>query len=411
ADTGAAPIVLHDRCDHFRPDVLEALPRLGDGRCGFVIERNLAFLEPALYQVTLRLRGTAVRHVIDRFQVQPRLDCEPTLHWPRTAARGEVCALGFDAELTSSAPPDVVEVHWNGAHLPDAFEPHGADVLDRNGFGLYRCRLRGLIRVTPSEDAAVQTLELRFLTTEGDLLGTWSRAAPMELADRRSHVFGLRRLSPVDPDTGLADVELAGRVWLDDDTLELLADGAPLTAVPCTPGAEPGQPASFALHQRLPMATGAVKLRLDAVDADGGRRTVETWREVARLATPALEVDHLRVQPPEGRRREHLILLSGWIEHHTAIDGLQLRVNDRSRAEPLTIGAVPIELSRRDVATFRGDPLMRRQAFHVEMPAHVDAGAHELQLEASWLGARKVLWRQSTAFEAPVAQKFQVESE
>ncbi|MEM8997181.1 MAG: glycosyltransferase family 4 protein, partial [Acidobacteriota bacterium] len=134
-------------------------------------------------------------------------------------------------------------------------------------------------------------------------------------------------------------------------------------------------------------------------------------RATSRRATPALEVDHLRVRPPGGRRREHLIRRSGGSEHHTAIDGRQRWVDDPSRPEPLRIGAVPIEISRLDVATFRGDPLMRRQAFHVEMPAHVDAGARELQLEASWHGARKVLWRQSTAFHAPVAQKFQVESE
>ncbi|MEO1366284.1 MAG: hypothetical protein AAFX50_03830, partial [Acidobacteriota bacterium] len=412
-DTGAEPLVLRERCDRFRPDVLEALPRLGDGRCGFLVERNLAILEPALYRVTLRLRGTSMRHTLGHFQVVPRLDCEPTLRWPRTVARGEACALGFDAELTSSAPPDVVEVYWNGAHLPDAFEPHGAHVLDRDGFGLHRCRLRGLIHVTPPDDAPVQSLELRFLTARGRRLGTWSHAAPMRLADRRSHAFSLRRVSPVDPDTGLADVELAGVVWLDGDGdgLELVADGETLADVPHAPAAGPGQPAAFALHQRVPMAPGDIELRVDAVDVGGGRRPVASWLEVVRRATPALEVDHVRVRPPEGRRREHLIFLSGWIEHHTAIDGLQLLLDDRARPEPLVVGAVPIERSRKDVAAFRGDPLMRRQAFHVEIPAHVDAGAHELQLEASWHGARKVLWRQSAAFDAPVAEKFQVESE
>lgn len=407
---------LRSRCEELRPDVLEKLPQLGDGRCGFELERSLSTLQPGFHEVHWRIRGTRIERPLGRVQVLPRLEIAAELRWPQVAPPDEPCLLGLDAELVTSSPPDSIEVLWNGSPHEAGLEDQHGEVRERDVFGLYRCRLRGLLRVEPEVARSVQELELRFhAAPEGEgptLLGTWRHSVPIHVAEAIGHRLSLRRISPLDPSTGLADVELVGWCQAEHgERLELSTGGKKVADISLSvPEPEHAAWRRFSLHRRLPFEPGQSTLRLEAVSATHERRLVQSWTESVRPASPTIEVDHLRVLPPEGRRREHLIFLSGWIEHHTAITQLRLlaRVGEQA-AQP--IGEVPIDHSRDDVAAFRGDPLMRRQAFHVELPAELEAGAHELCLEASWLDRRDVLWRRSAAFEAPVAQHFLIESE
>ncbi len=400
-------------CDIPRPDAIAALPGYSHELCGFELSAQLDCLTPGTYEAEWSVPDFEISEYLGQIDVVPRLRFDAQRCFvPDVAFPGQDIPVVIEGELECSYPLRSVNFRWNGQEIDlsiDWFQLR----REANGLYVYKVGVQGDVGF--SGGALQQRMELEFRcspseedTGEGDpIRSTWRRFHAISVLDRRPHTLSMKKIGPIDPDSGAMPIHIRGAVLTgkQGDRLALLWDGKVIYEEKLeTLASIRDRIAWFEIQREIPkVSAGTWEFGL-SLGKGRSREVFVTWHDRVTLTEPVIHVEHLEVLAPGDQISPFVLRVIGWVEYHDLVDRLLLKLDDE------LVTTLGIDHLRKDIAQHYGEALIKNQGFQADVTLDVSPGEHTIQLIAVQEGGPTTIWEKTLTLGEPSSASFLVES-
>lgn len=386
------------------------LPR-ADGLPGFAASLDLQHMLPGSYEVDWVIpTPTPQVHRIGSLRVAPchRFELD-RIFFPQNSVGGWI-PVSLQGQFISTTALRRVRPYWDDDPIPlkisTTERPRRA-----NGLFVYEIRCHDSFKMSTQQEQHVFSLVCE--TVDGRK-HAWNRNTTITTGDKHAYRISERKIGPRDAASGLTTIELRGSVFSASPhaQIRLNLEGRtvleePLAWIDEAPTGDDVQALGrFACSRQLaelPAGTWDFELQLRE-NRDAEPETLEVWRDHIGLLEPVIHVDQVIVDSRPGSENRHLLRLVGWVENDFLVDYLTLEI-DGSHVCDLGLNQL-----RPDAAYEAGQPLMRRQGFHIERSLEFTAGPHKIRLITGQTDGTKGYWQGTVRTEEAILDQFRLES-